>query len=186
MNEVKSLKWQIYQIDSAIRDIIENDVDPETGEIEYEIAAQLDAMEISREELTKNVILYYKEASAFQGAIKEEKKRLGDMDSQLTAKLEKLKIFIKNSVPEGEKIQTEQYQVGWRKSSSFEIDFDYLDSHDLMTEEEYLETLSKTNPEMVKIGYALKKKEVAEQYKASGGLPEGIVYKKDKLNIQIK
>lgn len=183
---IQSLKWQIYQVDNAVRDIIENDINLETGEIEYEISEQLEAMEIAREELTKNVILYYKETSAFQEAIKVEKKRLSDMDSQLTNRLAKLKTFIKNSVPEGEKIKTEQFQISWRKSSSFEIDKDYLDGHDLMTEEKYLEELEKTNPELIKNVRTLKKKEVEELYKTSGILPIGLIYEKDKQNIQIR
>ena len=180
------LKWQIYQIDNAVRDIIENDVNPETGEIEYDISEQLEVMEIAREELTKNVILYYKEASAFQEAVKAEKKRLSDMDSQLTSRLAKLKLFIKNSVPEGEKIKTEQFQIGWRKSSSFEIDQNYLVENDLMTEDKYLEDLEKTNPTLIKNVRTLKKKEVGALYNETGVLPNGLIYEKDKQNIQIK
>ena len=165
MNAVQNLKWQIYQIDQAIRDIIENDVNPETGVIEYDVSDQLDQLEISKEVLTKNVALYYKEMTMFHDSVKAEKKRLADIDSSLSQKLEKLKEFIQNNIAEGEKIKTEQIEISWRKSSTCEVN-PLID----------LETLYKSNPEIVEkaINYKVNKNLAKKIYKETGILPDGL------------
>lgn len=154
MEALSKTKWNIYQISEAIREIIENDVNEETGEIEYEVSEKLEAMQIA-------------------------------MDSQLTTRLDKLKNFIKNNVEPGTKIKTEQFEISWRKSSGVEYDDSYLIDK-LLTEEEYLQSLVKTQPELVKVEYSLRKREAVDLHKATGTLPQGLKFEDNRQNLQIK
>lgn len=185
MEALSKTKWNIYQISEAIREIIEHDVNEETGEIEYEVSEKLEAMQMAKEELTKNVVLYFKEAKAFQESVKAEKKRLSDMDSQLTTRLDKLKKFIRSNVEPGTKIKTEQFEISWRKSSGVEYDDSYLIDK-LLTEEEYLQDLVKRQPELVKVEYSLRKREAVDLHVATGTLPQGLKFEDNRQNLQIK
>ena len=53
MEALSRTKWNIYQISEAIREIIEGDVDEETGEINYEVSEQLEAMQMAKEDTTR-------------------------------------------------------------------------------------------------------------------------------------
>jgi hypothetical protein len=190
MSEIQKLKYNIYQISEAIRDVIENDINEETGEIEYDVSDKLETMQIAKEELTKNVILYYKETKAFQDSVKAEKKRLSDMDSQISSRLDKLKLFLSKQFEPGTKIKTEQFEIGWCKSSSVDFDAEWFAKKygfglDSMTEKEYLENLDKIAPGLVKIDYSLIKSEANKLYKDTKTLPEGLVFN-EKQNLQIK
>ena len=120
--------------------------------------------------------MLFKELELFQTSVKTEKKRLAELDSKLSKKLELLENYVKVNIPEGEKIETSQYKIGWRKSDAIELKPD-ID----------LEKLHKDFPEIVKseIVYNFNKTEAKKHYKATGLLPEGANYVQ-RNNIQIK
>lgn len=68
----------IYQIDEQIKRLLIDNSDPDTGEIMNEagLMAELEALQMNREEKQKNIILYYKNAEAEQDIIDSEIRRL--------------------------------------------------------------------------------------------------------------
>lgn len=177
MNNIQTIKRNIYEIDNAIIDILDNDIDQETGEVIPDISKQLDALQMSKQALVQNVALYFKELSLFQDGVKAEKKRLADMDSQIGNRLDKIKHYLSQNA---EPIETSQFKISFRKSEAIEIDQSYLNSQ-LMTDQDYLNALEKDFPELVEIKRSLKKSEV----KKLEFMPVGVT-RVHKQNIQIK
>ncbi len=177
MDNIQTIKRNIYEIDNAIIDILDNDIDLETGEVKPDISEQLDALQISKQALVQNVALYYKELSLFQESIKTEKKRLADMDSQIGNRLDKIKNYLSQNA---EPIETPQFKISFRKSESIELDQNYLNDN-LISDQELFLALEKTHPELIEMKRQLKKAEV----KKLKVLPQGLV-KEVHSNIQIK
>lgn len=177
METIQIIKRNIYEIDNAIIDIFDNDIDQETGEVKSDISEQLDALQMSKQGLVQNVALYFKELSLFQDSIKTEKKRLADMDSQIGNRLDKIKNYLSQNA---EPIETPQYKISYRKSESIELDQDYLNDN-LISDQELFLTLEKTHPELIEMKRQLKKAEV----KKLKVLPQGLK-KEIHSNIQIK
>jgi hypothetical protein len=182
--ELSRTTWNIFQVNGAIKDIIENDVDLETGEIAYDISEKLSSLQIAKEELVKNVVCGYKEINAFFKSVEEEKKRVSALYKSLEVKLKKLKAFIRENVGEGEKIKTPQFTLYWIGSSGIEYDEDYLLA-EMIGEEEFLARLEKTHPDLVKVTRDLKKTEASELLETTGTLPGGIkAYSRKNLAIK--
>ena len=67
----------LYEIDHAISEAFERAIDPETGELINEEAwAQLEALQMDREQKLENVALWVKDLNAEAAAIREEEKNL--------------------------------------------------------------------------------------------------------------
>jgi hypothetical protein len=69
----------IYQIDSQIIEFLNNNIDPDTGELLN--VSEFEALELSRKEKQKNIILYYKNLQGEGSIIKSEIDRLKYLQS---------------------------------------------------------------------------------------------------------
>lgn len=109
----------LYEIDSLIKTFIDDNMDPDTGEI-----MNLDALatlEMMREEKIENIALYYKDTVAMAKAVKEEKQALAERQAKLEKKAESLQKLLDWSCG-GSRFETSKVSVSYRKSTTVVID----------------------------------------------------------------
>lgn len=114
-------KLSLYEINEAIETIFANYVDHETGEISREGEELLNGLQLQKETKIVNIGMFYKNLQGFVDACKEEKKRIDDKQKSAEKKLDWLKSYIEANV-NGEKINTPQISISYRKSSRLEVD----------------------------------------------------------------
>lgn len=103
----------IYEIDDAIRALVNED-----GEIEdFEAFEQL---HMERDAKIENTGLWIKELLAEADAIKKEREALKEREDAARRKAERLKGYLAQALG-GEKFQTARISVSWRKSEAVEI-----------------------------------------------------------------
>ena len=150
----------LYEIEQAMIAC----VDTETGEIIDE--EKLDALQMAKEVKIENVCLWIKNLQASVVALKAEKDNFAERERVTRNKIESLKKYVANAL-DGQKFETTQVKVNFRKSESLEI----LDSAKIP--EEYL----KFKTEVDKAGL---KKAVKDGLEVEG------VYLSENRNISIK
>lgn len=114
----------IFEIDKQILDLIENSVDPETGELILD-ESKLEALQMDREKKIENLLMYYKDTLAYSKAIKEEIDSLAERKAALDKKADRLKGFAEQ-VLKGEIFETPKVRVSYRESKAVELTDDFL------------------------------------------------------------
>lgn len=110
----------LYEIDAEIMEIIENAVDPETGEIIDEVAmASLGDLDIAREKKIENMLLMVKNLESDAEQLKAEKQAFDQRQHVALNKAEWLKKCVQKSLA-GEKFTTARVAVSYRKSTAVE------------------------------------------------------------------
>lgn len=112
----------LYEIDKALADF-EFEIDPETGEILN--AADLDELNLARDQKIENIGLYIKNLEAEKEAVKHEKDNFADREKRLGKKIESLKGYLTYAL-DGQKFSTPKVAVSFRKSESVLIKDEYL------------------------------------------------------------
>lgn len=112
----------LYQIDTALHEIIERSIDPETGELTID-PSELEALQMAREDKLENIALYYKNLIAEANAVKAEADALTDRRRVLERKAERMKTILTTGLA-GEKFSTPRVSISFRKTSTLEIDLD--------------------------------------------------------------
>lgn len=107
----------LYELNTAILNF-EWDIDPETGEIMN--AADLDAIELERDEKLEQFGLWIKDLNAEAEMIKKEMDALAARKKAATNKAERVKQYL-GWVLNGEKFKTAKVAMSWRKSTAVEI-----------------------------------------------------------------
>lgn len=108
----------LYEINEKIREFLENNIDPETGEI-----LNLDTLgdlELERSVKLENYALAVKNLRADIDAIKVEEDALKARRERLTNTKNKLEAVLKQEL-DGEKFVTARVQITHRKTSSVEV-----------------------------------------------------------------
>jgi len=167
---------KLYEISNEIKRLIDDSVDPETGELLPEASDQLDKLHTNKLEKLSDVVLFIKNEDSFADAIDAEIKKLQSKKKTVQSRVNYLKEYIKRNIVEGEKIEQPNFILSWGKSESIETD-PIMD----------LEEMHKKNPVLVKknISYSVDKIEAKKLYKETGILPEGFKLI-TKQNLQIK
>ena len=121
----------LYEIDKALMDF-EFEIDEETGEILN--AADLDELQMAREQKIENIGLYIKNLEAEKEAVKHEKDNFADREKRLGKKIESLKGYLTYAL-DGQKFSTPKVAVSFRRSESVHITDEYLipDEYKLFT-----------------------------------------------------
>ena len=114
----------LYEIDSQIREMLDNSIDMETGEILLDEEA-LNQLQIDREKKIENICLYIKEQTAFADALRKEEQELAKRRRTMENKVERLKKYLSNSL-NGEKFETTRAKVTFRNSSKVEVDDEFI------------------------------------------------------------
>lgn len=111
---------KLYEIDSQITDLIEDAIDPETGEINEEAYTKLEQLQMERDKKVENIVLWIKDLNAEALAIKAEKNALAQRQAQAEKKAESLKKYLTYAL-NGQKFKTARCAVSYRKSEALEI-----------------------------------------------------------------
>ena len=138
--------FSLYEINAQIEQAWSAAVDPETGEIISEEAAQaVEQLTMAREDKIENLALYYKNLTAEAKALKNEKLALEARQSAAEKKAESIKKYLASSM-NGEKYKSEKVAISWRKSESVSVDENAFLPDDYMTFKEpvpYLTAIKK-------------------------------------------
>lgn len=116
---------KIYEINYDIENLLDSCIDPETGEflaVNYE--AQLELLQMEKEQKIENVMLYVKELETFMEDCDKEIKRIRS-EKESAAKHSASIIGWLAYVLGGEKFQTPRVKGTFRKSESVEVDEDF-------------------------------------------------------------
>lgn len=114
------MSMSIYDIDSAITALIDN----ETGEVTDEEA--FDALQMERDVKVENIGLLLKNTVAEAKAIKEEEQALAARRKTAENKVERLKHLLAYAL-HGEKFSTPKLKVSYRKSRVVNIDPKFIE-----------------------------------------------------------
>lgn len=110
----------LYEISTQMNELI----DPETGEIkDFEAFEEL---AMAREEKLENTALWIKNLDAEAKAIREEENNLADRRGVIERKIERLKAFLGNAL-DGQKFSTPKVAVSFRRSTSVNLDDDFIE-----------------------------------------------------------
>ena len=110
----------LYEIDAAIRDLIENAVDPETGEIAEDLSLQLEELGMAREAKLENIACYIKDLKAEAEAIRAEERNLATRRRTTENKAARLTDYLSWALA-GEKFKTPRCAVSFRKSMAVQV-----------------------------------------------------------------
>lgn len=113
----------LFELCDAVRNF-ELEIDEETGEIIN--AAELDALELQRDEKVENIALWIKNIKAEAEAVKKQKDAFYQREKALTNKAERLKEWLASNL-NGEKWKSDRVVLSWRKSESVAVDDDFSD-----------------------------------------------------------
>ena len=134
--------FSLYEINAQIEQAWSAAVDPETGEIISEEAAQaVEQLNMAREDKIENLALYYKNLTAEAKALKNEKLALEARQSAAEKKAESIKKYLASSM-NGEKYKSEKVAISWRKSESVSVDENAFLPDDYMTFKEPVPNLT--------------------------------------------
>lgn len=112
----------LYEIDKRIEDAMERAVDPETGEIiSDEAMAELEQLDMDREEKIENTAMYYKNLMSDADQLKAEAKKLTDRASAAQRKADSLKRYLSFSL-DGQNFKRGTVAISYRKGISVQID----------------------------------------------------------------
>ena len=136
----------LYEIDKALADF-EFEIDEDTGEILN--AADLDELNLAREQKIENIGLYIKNLEAEKEAVKHEKDNFTDREKKLGKKIEGLKGYLTYAL-NGKKFSTPRVAVSFRKSESVLI------KNENLIPDEYCEFTTTRKPNKKTIKDALK------------------------------
>lgn len=111
---------KLYEINEALERLIEDSVDPETGEIAIDIDA-LQELQMAREEKLEGLAVYYKNLMADATAIKGEIETLTSRMKSAEKKAEQIKAFLQIQL-DGQPLKTSKVAVSFRASKAVEVD----------------------------------------------------------------
>ena len=104
----------IYEIDRAIRELIESSIDPETGELVVD-PEQFDALQMERETKIENTVLLLKNVRAEITAIKTEEAAMEDRRKAKERFAKRLEGLVRYATA-GERFETARASVQFRKT----------------------------------------------------------------------
>jgi len=110
----------LFEINAAIETAFMNCVDPETGEVIGD-TAELDALQIQRDEKVENIACLIKNLKAEAEAIQNEERKLKSRRQACENHAEWLKRYLANNL-QGEKFKSARVSISWRKSQAVEVE----------------------------------------------------------------
>lgn len=112
----------LWEINSQIEEILLFDemVDPETGEVNEDLMAKLDKLEIERDEKLESCGIVMKELSAEITAIKTEMDALKQRMTTKMNRLDRISEYVSKTLG-GKKFETAKVAYSFRKSQKVEV-----------------------------------------------------------------
>ena len=145
----------LYEINQELERLIEEAIDPETGEIKAEYEEAFDKLNMTKADKLEGYAMVIKNKTTFRKAIEVERKLLQAREKALSTSIDYLKFKLKNGL-EGEKIKTAKVSVYYSSRKSLEVDenFDPAD---------YYENGNADNLIERQVGYSIPKTKIAEK-----------------------
>jgi hypothetical protein len=112
---------QLFQIADEIERFMAEAIDYETGEIDEGAAADLDALEMERDEKALAIARYQIGVLAEAEMVKKQRDRLDARAKVLTNQAGWLKGRLAAALPVGTKLHDDVVKIGWRKSQAVEV-----------------------------------------------------------------
>lgn len=119
----------LYEIREQIEMLINAGTDPETGELTID-PAELEALEIAREDKIEQLALYVKNLDAEAAAIKAEVDNLTARKRAAENKAARIREAVAREL-DGEKFKTARVAITYRSSAAVEVDVEEFDFNDL-------------------------------------------------------
>lgn len=118
----------LYEINAELQELLDNAVDPDTGEILDDFDAKLDELLMQRDTKVENIALAVKNLNADAEALKAEKLAFEKRQKTAVNKAERLKNYLLKSL-NGEKFSTAKVAISYRNAPSAVIDDEVFFSH---------------------------------------------------------
>ena len=147
----------LFEIRGDIEWIMNNAIDPETGEIAEEYIEQLETLELERSEKIENIGCYIKNLASDAEALKAEAKVMTERAKRAERLADSLKRYLTAAL-DGEKFNSTRCAISWRRSVSVEIDEAEIPE----LPEQYIRTKTTIEPDKTAIKDALKAGEIIE------------------------
>lgn len=112
----------LYEIDAVLA-AWEPEIDPATGELLN--IAELDALNMARNDKLENIALFIKDLDADAAKFKAEEKALAERRKACENKAERLRGYLSNALA-GQKFETVKCAISFRKTSSVECDAEFV------------------------------------------------------------
>ena len=138
----------LFEINRAITDAWAACVDPETGEVNDELYAQFEALEMERDAKIEGIACWAKNLTSDAAQLKAEAKAMQERATAAEKKAESLKGYLAAAL-NGQKFETPRCAIGWRKSTVVMI------APDAELPAEYVRTKTTTEPDKTAIKAAL-------------------------------
>ena len=138
----------LFEINKAIMEAWDACVDPETGELDEDLYAQMKDLRATRDERIENLACWIKNLASDAAQLKAEAKAMQERAASAERKAENIKRYLSAAL-RGEKFETPRVAIGWRKSTAVQIE----DGVDLP--EEYVRVKTTIEPDKVAIKAAL-------------------------------
>ena len=110
----------LYEINSKLESAFMACIDPETGEVIGD-TAELDALQIQRDEKVENIACLIKNLKAEAEAIQNEERKLKSRRQACENHADWLKKYLANNL-QGEKFKSARVSISWRKSQAVEVE----------------------------------------------------------------
>ena len=138
----------LFEINKAIMDAWNACIDPETGEINEDLYAEMDALQVEFNDKVENLACWAKNLTSDAAQLKAEAKAMQERAAAAEKKAESLKRYIAAAL-HGTKFETPRVAIGWRKSTVVAIE----DGADLP--DEYMRIKTTAEPDKTAIKAAL-------------------------------
>lgn len=139
---------RLYEIDAEIQALLDT-VDPDTGELTEEAAAQIAALSMDRQQKLEYIALDYKNLQAEADAIKQESKALAERHKAAQKRADSKKAYLSYLV-QGDALDTPRVAISFRKSEPVKID------DESQIPKRYIRTTISTVPDLIAIKEAIK------------------------------
>lgn len=110
----------LFEIDRAIVDAWEACVDPETGEINEDLYADFEALQMERDRKIENIACWVKNLKSDAAAMKEEAKNMTERAKAAEAKAARLQDYV-GRVLNGQPWHGTRAAISWRTSHQVDI-----------------------------------------------------------------
>jgi hypothetical protein len=113
---------RLFEIDALLETLLNESVNPETGEIAPEALAEIEALEMALNEKALAVAAYIVGQECEAQAVKMQAKRLEERAAKHERHAARLREYLAAHLPPGTKLHDDRVEIGWRKSQAVEVD----------------------------------------------------------------
>ena len=111
----------LFEYNEKIDEIMANAIDENGAVIDAELVAELDSLQMERDEKIDNIIKFYKSRKAMAEALKAEKKAIGDRQKTAENECESIKRYLGAALA-GKKWESTAGKISFRSTKEVHVD----------------------------------------------------------------